>query len=174
MPSNAPSVDVLGLVLVTSKVEADPRSDFYGHGPTHVVERIAKWLDEADEHRTLGQLVARYGLDEGDQIAVRFATAQEQAQRLAALASPVTLKRDGSTRCPSCGGFTIHFEDCPQDPEPPDPSLHVWGRTPRANRCQSCYALVAGPILRCQDCAEAGRGDTEDVPAVGACDPEFR
>lgn len=79
-----PSADVLGLVLITAKVELDPLADYVGHGPRHTVETLY-WLQEADQHQTLGQLVAHYGLDEGDAITIRFPTVAEERQQLKAV-----------------------------------------------------------------------------------------
>lgn len=75
------SIDVTGLVLVVHRVEPDPQADIYGHGQTHVVERVT-WLDEPDSHVTLGQLLARVQYDEGDRLEVRWPTVAEERVRL--------------------------------------------------------------------------------------------
>lgn len=74
------SVDTLGLVIVKHTVEPDPHADFVGHGPTHVVETI----HEPIEGETVGELLARLGLDEGDRVEIRFPTVEEDRQRLVA------------------------------------------------------------------------------------------
>lgn len=121
-----PSVDVLGLVLVTTTIEADPRSDFQFHGPTHEVEQI-HWLTEADASLTLGQLVARYGLDEGDRIVVRFATLAEERAQLAKVINAL----------------------------PPDPSLHRWDAPKPSALRDADGMLVADPDAHLGATAEA-------------------
>lgn len=96
--------------------------------PMYVVAKLLRdfaYKVEAIEE-TAGELLARTGLEEGERIEVRFATAAEQRAELAAVLARCDartadrslhqpLKNDGSTRCTVCGGFTTHFEGCGAD-----------------------------------------------------------
>lgn len=73
------SIDTLGLVVVKHAIEPDPKAECVGHFPTHVVES----LHEIEDGETVGELLARLGLDEGDRIEIRFPTVAEDRDRLA-------------------------------------------------------------------------------------------
>jgi hypothetical protein len=74
------SIDTLGLVVVKHTIEPNPKADCVGHFPTHVVET----MHEIEDGETVGELLARLGLDEGDRIEIRFPTVAEDRAKLAA------------------------------------------------------------------------------------------
>lgn len=123
------SVDTLGLVVVKHTIEENPKAECVGHFPTHVVETSHEIVDG----ETVGEMLARLGLDEGDRIEIRFPTVAEDRAKLAAVIAAVAhqpLKDDGSTRCTLCGGFTLHFEACAAD----RPDDHLTNERPAARR----------------------------------------
>lgn len=80
------SIDELGLVAVTTTIEVDPRSDFYGHGPTQEVEMITRLETmPVAVQEAAAVLIGHFGLDEGERILLRFPTVAEDRQRLAQL-----------------------------------------------------------------------------------------
>lgn len=87
------SIDTIGLVVIRYRVEPDPKAACVGHFPTHVVESQHEILDG----ETVGELLARLGLDEGDEIRIRFPTVAEDRARLAAVLAQIDrLKADRS------------------------------------------------------------------------------
>lgn len=74
-----PSIDTTGLVVVARKVEPDPQAECVGHFPWRVVETTHELLED----ETVGELLARLGLDEGDAVTIRFPSVAEDRALLA-------------------------------------------------------------------------------------------
>jgi hypothetical protein len=80
-----PSVDTLGLVVVKHTVRIRPeyaQADGIA-GPEHF--EAVEETHEPIEGETVGELLARLGLDEGDRIEIRFPTVDEDRAKLAKL-----------------------------------------------------------------------------------------
>lgn len=99
-----PSADTLGLVVVKRALEPNPLAECYGHEPT----RIVTTLHETIAGETVGELLARLGMDEGDEIAIRFPTVAEDRDRLAKL---IDAARYGSNVEVAPNGSAIALRD---------------------------------------------------------------
>lgn len=78
------AVDTEGLVVVKRAIEPDPKAECVGHFPTHVVESRHEIVDG----ETVGELLARIGLDEGDTIEIRWPTMADDRAKLRAALDP--------------------------------------------------------------------------------------
>lgn len=72
------SIDTIGLVVIKHAIEPNPKAECVGHTLFHVVEHVYEPLDG----ETVGELLARLGLDEGEKVEIRFPTVAEDRARL--------------------------------------------------------------------------------------------
>lgn len=108
-----------------------------------LADELLHFADRVEQiHETVGELLARTGLEEGDRVEIRFPTPAEELAKLAKVVAAMDartagrslhqpLKDDGSTRCTVCGGFTLHFDGCAADR---DVSDHLTNARPAARR----------------------------------------